>query len=332
MAIFNLFSKNKEASVKVYHGYGDEEKLMVIGHVFKRAPDYPELVKKNSVVWNTKSLVRLFMAETYPNVKVSLIWNGTLHETTADDNGFFRLEWDPVEKPEKGWIKVTVTATLPDGAEINGEGKILIPHQSQYIYISDIDDTFLISHSSNLPKRLYQLFTKNAQTRKPFKDVARHYQLLAEGSKYDDVTNAFFYVSSSEWNLYEYIKEFMRTHKLPEGVFLLSELKKWYELLNTGQGKHETKYDRIKRIIDTFPHHKYVLLGDDTQKDPVIYEKVVEHYGSKIVNIYIRQVEHKHIEKTKVIIQRIENKGVDVKYYEHSAEAIEHSKQAGLIK
>lgn len=332
MGIFNLFSKNKEATVKVYHGYGDEEKFMVIGHVFKITPDYPEQIKRDNIWWNTKSLVKLFMAEAYPNVDVELTYEGDTVKGTTDTNGFFRLEWRPGKIPHHGWHYVTVSAVLPDNTIIEGKGKILVPHQGQYIYISDIDDTFLVSHSSNMPKRLYQLFTKNAQTRKPFENVVRHYQLLAEGSKYNDVDNAFFFVSSSEWNLYEYIKEFTRTHELPEGVFLLSTLKKWYKLLNTGQGKHETKYDRIKRIIEVFPRHKYVLLGDDTQKDPVIYEKVVENYGDKIANVYIRQVEDKHIEKTKTILERIEGKGINVKYYEHSADAIEHSKQVGLIQ
>lgn len=301
-----------------------------MGHVFKRSP-FPRKSYKNNVLKNALALIRLFLAVPYEHADVAIMWNGKTLHTTTNENGFFKLEWDPEQEMEPGWHKLTVTARGNEGQEATGEGKLLIPSTSKYTCISDIDDTFLISHSSKLPKRLYQLFTKNPQTRKPFENVANHYQLLAGSSGDDSVNNPFFYVSSSEWNLYEYIKEFCRTHKLPEGVFLLSTLKRWYELLATGQGKHETKYTRIVRIISTFPNRKYVLLGDDTQLDPDIYEKVVRDFADKVLCVYIRQVRKKSYEQTKSTLKKITAAGVEVKYYKHSSDAIAHSKEFGLI-
>jgi phosphatidate phosphatase APP1 len=109
---------------------------------------------------------------------------------------------------------------------IRGYGNISIPFASSHALISDIDDTFLISHSSRLRRRLYVLFTKNARTRKPFEGVVNHYKLLACGNVSGKNANPFFYVSSSEWNLYDFIAEFSRRNELPKGVFLLSQLKR----------------------------------------------------------------------------------------------------------
>lgn len=299
-----------------------------MGHVFKSSPFPPEKYKNNALS-NTKALIKLFMAVPYNGAVVELEWNGRIYSTITNENGFFKLEWEPEKKLTSGWHPVTVKATTDENTVATGEGKILIPYTSEFTCISDIDDTFLVSHSSNMPKRLYQLFTKNPQTRKPFEQVAKHYQLLAEGN--NGIANPFFFVSSSEWNLYEYIKEFCRTHHLPEGVFLLSTLKRWFELLATGQGKHETKYTRIARIITTFPKRKYILLGDDTQKDPDIYQQVVNDFPENILCVYIRQVEKSNHTKTKQLLKEIKDKGVDTYYYKHSSDAIAHSRQAGFI-
>ena len=120
--------------------------------------------------------------------------------------------------------------------------QVFIPLKYQFSFVSDIDDTFLISHSSHLWKRLRVLLTRNARSRQAFDGVTRHYRLLAQASKHSDKPNPFFFVSSSEWNLYDYIREFCRKEGLPRGVLLLSEMKQLHELLKTGQGRHTAKY------------------------------------------------------------------------------------------
>lgn len=323
-----LFKLNKELTIKVYHGYGDNEKLMIMGHVFKSSP-FPRKSYSHSIWSNTKALIKLFMAVPYEGATVNLNWGTQNLSTQTNSEGFFKLEWQPEQKISSGWHPIEVTAVTTDGATAKGQGKILVPAASKYTYISDIDDTFLISHSSNMLKRLRQLFTKNPQTRKPFEDVARHYQLLSGMSK--GSANPFFYVSSSEWNLYEYIKEFCRAHKLPEGVFLLSTLRRWHELLSTGQGKHETKYTRICNIIKTFPNRKYILLGDDTQKDPEIYTSISKAHPENIIGVYIRRVKKSHFKQTQSMLSSIEQMGIATCYYEHSTEAILHSEKLHLI-
>src|SRR5690606_17143040 len=145
-----------------------------------------------------------------------------------------------------------------------------------------------ISHSSNLRKRLYVLLTKNARTRKPFEGVVQHYQLLSESNSREDMTPPFFYVSSSEYNLYDYIKEFCRNYSLPEGVFLLNEMKQWVQFLRTGQVKHTGQFTRIVRLLKEFPNQTFVLLGDDTQEDPLSYTAVVESSPNQILSVFWR--------------------------------------------
>jgi phosphatidate phosphatase APP1 len=233
-----------------------------------------------------------------------------------------------------GIYKVEVDYFLPDTQNdvvATGIGSIIIPHTNQYAFVSDIDDTFLISHSSNLRRRLYVLFTKNAHSRKPFEGVVNHYQLLAKAYTENNNQNPFFYVSSSEWNLYDFIKEFCRKNAMPEGVFLLSQIKKLSEVWKTGATKHATKFMRIARILEAYPTQRFVLLGDDSQQDPVIYAGIVEHFPGRIDCVYLRHVYEKNLHNVKELIKKIEDKGVKCCHFTASKEAIEHSYKIGLI-
>ena len=319
--------------VKVYPGYGDKDELLVYGHVLSMSPT-PRKKYTDTVLINMFSLIRLFIVRPKAHALVRLAWNGEIHETRTAEDGFFKFEWKPVNTVTAGWDSVRVSY-IADGDSTSviayAEGSIYIPHASRYSFVSDIDDTFLISHSSNLRKRLFILFTKNPQSRKPFDGVVKHYQLLAKAGAADDLPNPFFYVSSSEWNLFDYIREFCRKNELPQGVFLLSQMKQFRDLLKTGQGKHAEKYVRIARIVKAFPHHTYVLLGDDSQQDPAIYASLVSDFPGKIFAVYLRRILQKNESTTSRLIEQMETAGVHCSYFMHTEEAIAHSQKIGLI-
>jgi phosphatidate phosphatase APP1 len=213
---------------------------------------------------------------------------------------------------------------------VKGHGEIYVPHVNQYAIISDIDDTFPISYSSNLRKRLYVLLTENAYTRQPFEGVVKHYQALAHAGTEPAEPNPFFYVSSSEWNLYDYIREFSKKNGLPKGIYLLSQLKRLSEAWKTGQNRHGAKFFKIIRILEAYPAQDFILLGDDSQQDPVIYASVVEHFREQVKAVYLRNV-HRHNEKeVQKAIERIEAQGIPVCHFKHSADALEHSHRIGL--
>jgi phosphatidate phosphatase APP1 len=328
--ILNWMRLTAEPTVKVYHGYGHNNCLTVFGHVFRLSP-FPRKTYRQTFIYNSLALLRLFLVKPYACVDVQLEWKGKLYTCKTDNDGFFRFEWEDTEPFERGWKPVLVQALRNNLPIAKAAGRVFIPYETQYIFISDIDDTFLISHSSNLRKRLYVLFTENARSRKPFEGVVRHYQLLAKSGTTADASNPFFYVSSSEWNLYEYILEFTAVNKIPRGIFLLSQLKGFSQLLKTGQNNHGTKFTRIVRILEAFPNHRVVLLGDSSQQDPSIYEAVVKHFPKQVHAVYIRDVFERNQQKVKEVLNKIEAAGVSCLFFKDSAEAILHSVKIGLI-
>lgn len=322
---------NKSASVKVYHGYGHRHNLVVYGHVFRRKARSRQIYSNNIFV-NILHLLKLFILKPYPFVNVRLqFFDQTIYNRTEHD-GFFRFEWAATEAVKAGWHYVKVEALDDNGNVLStGEGKVYVPHITQYAFISDVDDTVMISHSATIARRLRELFIKNPHTRKTFSGAAEHYRQLALSHTQQDQPNPFFYVSSSEWNLYDYLLETFHFHKLPDGAFLLNTLKRWKDLIATGKTGHEGKLLRVMRILDAFPNQKFVFFGDNSQQDPTIYATIVEKYPHNIAAVYIRNILPQKQTEAKAAMNRIEAKGVKTCLFNSSEEAILHSKEIGLI-
>ncbi|HEU4470342.1 MAG TPA: phosphatase domain-containing protein [Flavisolibacter sp.] len=328
--IMNWLGLTDRVTIKLYRGYGHAERLTIYGHVFRFSP-LPRKKYRKSFIHNTLALLRLFMVKPYSGIKLSLSWENEVFRAESDKDGFFKFDWKDKPPLPQGWHEIEVKAWAAKSQVASAKSHVYIPYETQYGFISDIDDTFLISHSSNLRKRLFVLFTQNARSRKPFEGVVRHYQLLAGSNTAPDAPNPFFFVSSSEWNLYDYILEFTMVNNIPRGVFLLNQLKLFSQLLKTGQNHHQTKFTRIVRILEAYPRQRFVLLGDSSQQDPYIYEAIVSHFPKRIHAVYIRDVYAKNHQKAADVLYKIEAAGVPCCFFKHSDEAILHSKKIGLI-
>ena len=322
---------NLKRTVKVYNGYGHTHDLVIYGHVFKKKTARRKYYS-NNVLINTIHLLKLFFVTPVANVKLRLKWNDQLLYSESESDGFFKFEWKSDEAVSAGWHGVEVGIVSTDGKIIcTGEGKVFVPHVTQYAFISDIDDTVLVSHSATIGKRLRVLFTKNPRTRRSFDEIVKHYELLARAHTTGDVLNPFFYVSSSEWNLYDDLTDFFAYNGLPQGGFLLNQVKRWFQLLKTGKTKHEGKLLRVIRILKTFPKQRFILFGDNTQSDPSIYASVVKKYHENIHAVYIRNIKPENEQVTREILSGIEKHNVYTCLFNNSNEAIMHSKTIGLI-
>ena len=320
-----------KAHVNVYHGYGYKDSLIVYGHVLARKPA-SRTKYTNNVLSNIISLVKLFLFRPAPGVDVMLAWEEQQIFSTTQRDGSFKFEWASVTAVLPGWHSVTVhVLNKQHQPTAFGEGKIFVPHITQYGFISDIDDTVLVSHSATTGKRLRVLFTSNPRSRKTFADVVKYYHLLSVAHTEPALPNPFFYVSSSEWNLYDYLNEFFKHNELPKGAFLLNEIKRWYQLFKTGKTKHHGKLIKVARILHVFPTQRFVLLGDNSQSDPEIYAAVANKYPDRIVAIYLRNISSKKESATKKMVQSIESKEIYTCIFKHTDEAIAHSRSIGLI-
>ena len=143
--LFFLFRLNNTPAIKVYNGFGNAGKIMVLGHVLKLSP-MPRKTYRQNIFINLFSMLRLFMVVPFSNAKISIEWEGNTYETKASEDGFFNYEVLVDRIPKEGWNPVLVRLREEKYASQNIKqfGSVYIPYASKHAFISDIDDTFLI--------------------------------------------------------------------------------------------------------------------------------------------------------------------------------------------
>ena len=319
--------------LQVYEGYGHSESLIIYGHVYKGKPARERKYTKN--VWqNFSRLIKLFFIKPVPAANVQLVWQDTVMETTTEKDGFFKFEWRSPQHLEAGWHEGLIRLKTAAGETIKEEpAKVFVPHITQYAFVSDIDDTVMVSYSATKFRRLKVLLTKHPQNRRIFEGAKDLYEKLSKSYTEPEVPNPFFYVSSSEWNLYFDLHTFFNYNKLPDGIFLLSQMKRWYQLFKTGQTKHAGKLSRIFRVMEIFPNQQFVLLGDNSQADPAIYAAIADKVPDRVFAIYIRNIRPSRQQYAKDTLAKIlAAENIHTLVYDHSNEVIEHGKKVGLIE
>ena len=325
-------NRKQNPYLKVYHGYGHTGSLVVCGHLFRKKPYTPE-TGQQGLVPNFIRLLQLFFIRPLAGATVHLHFYGQTSTTQTRFDGFFRFEWQSEQELSAGWHELTVSYTDDAGNIIaTGKGGVFVPHVTQYAFISDIDDTVLKSYSATVLRRLFELLVRPPSSRRIFLEAAAHYRLLSRAhTDNDHVLNPMFYVSSSEWNLYDYLGAIFRRNHLPEGAFVLNRIKRWYQLLVSGKTGHENKRQHIAHILETFPRQQFVLIGDNSQKDPDIYRAIAARYPGQVYAVYIRNVRTSKTAYTQAILKELETQGILTCLFVQSTEAVKHGRMIGLI-
>jgi phosphatidate phosphatase APP1 len=189
--------------------------------------------------------------------------------------------WQPVDLELLGPLR-------PQDTNVKAQALALVPQQgAAYGVISDLDDTVIQSHVTNFLLAARTLFLDNARTRLPFPGVAAFYQALHAGR--GETRNPIYYVSSSPWNLYSLLTEFLDLQGIPIGPLMLRD---WdLDRRMIGSDRHQShKGAIIREIIALQPDLPFILIGDSGQQDPEIYRAIVEEFPDRILAVYIRNI------------------------------------------
>ncbi|XOV94291.1 MAG: phosphatase domain-containing protein [Bacteroidota bacterium] len=287
-----MTKKQQHQKIKIYKSFGSPKEAYIFGHLFTKTRVREEKVSSN-IFKNAWEMIKRYRISTIPNRSVVVKVEHEEYTVKTDDKGYFFLSI----KPDSGKSEIVFSVTLADNPQISESGILEIREPNQII-ISDIDDTIIVSHSTSLIRKIYTLLSRNFQRRKPFEGVHEFYHQLS-ASKPNEM---FFYVSSSEWNLYDFIDNFCTHNHFPSGVFLLNDIKTGLlQLLKSGGGSHTHKLEKIRLIKETYTNARLTLIGDSGQKDVEIYEKIALEDPDRIEEIYIRDL---HKSKTNTLLKK----------------------------
>lgn len=218
-----------------------------------------------------------FLTTELPDVHLRIEVGGVSVETRTDDDGYFRVELDDVELSAPWTDGRAVLATPYRGVD---EARAIVgvrvdDGRAGLGVLSDVDDTILVTGVQRTWTMIRQTLTGSALTRTSFAGAPELYRALAgQGER-----NPFFYVSSSPWNLHDFLLGFLAHRGFPPGPVLLRDLV-------TGGHKRE----RIDEVLELHPGLRFVLVGDSAEHDPEIYADTVRRYPGRILAVYIREV------------------------------------------
>jgi phosphatidate phosphatase APP1 len=281
-------------TVVLYRGFGTSDRV----YVFGRALEEQRLAPAGAADSRFRNLMAMLDradADPLPHADVSVSVGSARLELTADDEGFFagEIPADHARRIDDDWIEVHAqlvsTARGRVAAPVAVAGSALCPSsRPEYLVVSDIDDTVLQSRVTSFLRAAQTLAFGNARTRLPFPGVAAFYTALRRGRGARG-HNPIFYVSSSPWNLYDVITEFLEFQGIPLGPVMLRDLDIDLGTLSSRR-HHDHKGDHIRRILATYPDLPVILIGDSGQQDPEIYHGIVKELQGRVRAIYIRNV------------------------------------------
>jgi phosphatidate phosphatase APP1 len=313
-----------------YRGHGTPRELFLKGRVLEEA-GITHTGQDDTVLENLRNMARRFASDEVAGARVRATFGEIRVEAVADEEGFFDLHLEPAEPlaDETRWHPVElelISPPSPDGRTVRSTGRVLVPGGAQFGVISDLDDTVVRSSATNVLKMAWIVLRNNAHTRLPFERVSAFYDALqrgAEGRTY----NPIFYVSSSPWNIYDVLEDFLDVHGVPAGPLFLKD----WSL--TVLGKHrDHKLGIIRTLLRTYPELPFVLIGDSGEEDPEIYYQAVREHPGRVRAIYIRDVTTAARDaEVKAIAEEARGLGVEMVLAPDTAVAAEHAASIGLI-
>ncbi len=319
-----------------YTAYGNHEKIFITGAVVEdKGLAKP---KEGQKLWkNILAMIKRYSGDEIAGARVKVTFKDHSEIVQTNEDGLFHTVL-PVNGSISGirtWdsIAYSFVDQIIEGQD-KGEitGPVHFPRPgADFMVVSDIDDTVMISHSTKFFRKLRLMLFKNARTRSPFEGVAAFYKALIQPS--NGGQRSVFYVSASEWNLYDLLVDFFAFRGIPRGPLLLSDTKmKLTRFWRSGK-RHNEKVDKIKDLFEFYPKRDFILIGDSGQKDPEIYLEILEMFPSRVKAIYIRYIGSKKINRRlSDIIKEAGELGAEMILARSTIEAARHAAEKGYIR
>ena len=200
----------------------------------------------------------------------------------SDSAGYLDLVAEHRLTPGIHRVSYSVARRCPVSANL-----YTIPAEAKVGIISDVDDTIMITQAPVPWKAAYNLLFLNPKKKASVPGMSVLFTRIADlfpGAP-------FFYLSTSPWNVESSIRTFITDHGFPEGPLLLRDLDPRPKTFVPSGPQHKLEF--AEQLMADFPDMKFILVGDDGQKDPTTYATIARRYPGRVMAIAIRQLSPK---------------------------------------
>lgn len=178
--------------------------------------------------------------------------------------------------------RLSFRAVTRAGDDRRFEGVFHLIEPTGISVISDIDDTIKISEVTDKKKLIENTFLR------PFRPVEG---MAAKYRQWADSGVQFHFVSSSPWQLYQPLSQFISDTGFPDATFHLKRFRmKDSSFLKLFEDPIQGKLAMILPLLLDYPKRQFILVGDSGERDPEIYAGLARKYPDQILRIYIRDV------------------------------------------
>jgi phosphatidate phosphatase APP1 len=232
-----------------------------------------------------RSILALYRTHYFANEEVALIFDTNTIQVTTDALGAFQITTDAIAPHSK-----LIEVRLASGASVRMVENLysydVHVADTKRILISDIDDTLLHSHITRKFLKFRTLMFTAVEDRKAVQEM------MAVVNDFAAMGVTPFYLSNSEQNLYPVIYRFLRNNNFPRGPLFLRQLRKLRDVLKRKNilTRNAHKLDTLEKLMEFFPGKKFILVGDNTQRDLEIYLSTAEKYPDRVERVIIRKV------------------------------------------
>jgi len=222
---------------------------------------------------------RRFFTAAVAGAPVTVRVGDRTHEVHSDRGGYVDAVI-PGDLPP-GWQEVPMT--VPGRAGTAAPVRIVGAEERLGI-VSDIDDTVMITALPRPLLAFWNTFVVRESNRRPVPGMAALYHRLAASEP-----DAFVvYLSTGAWNVALPIGRFLHRHGYPAGPLLMTDwgptVEGWFR---SGQAH---KRRELRRLVRELPQLRWVLVGDDGQHDPQLYEELVGEAPAAVRMVLIREL------------------------------------------
>jgi phosphatidate phosphatase APP1 len=265
--------------VVTYPSYGTVERSRVRGRVLLAHPDAPAPGSVARRGW------RNLMSAEVPGavVRVRADPDGPdLLVTRTDRGGYVDARVEIASDP--GWRELWLCVDGdPAQTAVPAPVQVVDPAATVGI-VSDIDDTVLVTMVPRPHLAAWNFLVRPEAGRKPVPGMPDLYRQLTEAHPDAPV----FYLSSGAWNTAGALARFLERVGLPHGSLLLTDLGPTGTALFRSGRVHKTA--SLRQLATELPHLRWILLGDDGQHDPQVYEAFAERHPGRVAAIAVREL------------------------------------------
>ncbi len=222
---------------------------------------------------------RSFFTVPVAGAVIEVVVGDQVHRVQTDRGGY--VDQVVTSDLPPGWHEITLRTQ--DGATAVAPVQVVDPAVRTGL-VSDVDDTVMVTY---LPRPLvaaWNVLVRDENAREPVPGMAALYRRLVAAEPGAPVV----YLSTGAWNAAPAIGRFLHRHDFPPGTMLLTD----WGPTNTGwfRSGPAHKVAQLRRLFAEFPDVRWVLVGDDGQRDPEVYGGAARNLPDHVRAIVLREL------------------------------------------